>query len=60
VALWQSFDYPRDTLLSGMKLGWNLKTKLNRYLTTWKGTEDPLLGDYSFKMDLHGSPEFFI
>ncbi|GAY55348.1 hypothetical protein CUMW_163620, partial [Citrus unshiu] len=26
--LWQSFDYPSDTLLSGMKVGWNLKTAL--------------------------------
>lgn len=24
--MWQSFDYPSDTLLSGMKVGWNLKT----------------------------------
>ena len=27
--VWQSFDYPSDMLLSGMKLGWNLKTRLN-------------------------------
>lgn len=24
VYLWQSFDYPSDALLSGMKLGWDL------------------------------------
>lgn len=58
--VWQSFDHPSDTLLPGMKLGWNLKTNLDRYLTTWNGTEDPSLGDYSFKLDLQGSPEFYI
>ncbi|XP_020272826.1 receptor-like serine/threonine-protein kinase SD1-8 isoform X2 [Asparagus officinalis] len=57
---WQSFDYPTDTLLPGMKLGWNLKTNLDRYLTTWESNEDPSVGDYSFKLDLHGSPEFYI
>lgn len=28
--MWQSFDYPSDTLLSGMKVGWNLKTGQER------------------------------
>ncbi|XP_038979332.1 receptor-like serine/threonine-protein kinase SD1-8 [Phoenix dactylifera] len=58
--LWQSFDYPCDTLLPGMKLGLDLTTGLDRYLTTWKSTDDPSPGDYSFKLDPHGSPEFFI
>ena len=26
---WQSFDYPTDTLLPGMKLGWDLKARLS-------------------------------
>ncbi|KAL5564613.1 hypothetical protein UlMin_027777 [Ulmus minor] len=34
--LWQSFDYPSDTLLPGMKFGWNFKTGLNRSLSSWK------------------------
>lgn len=33
--LWQSFDYPTDTLLPGMKLGQNHKTGHNWTLTSW-------------------------
>ncbi|XP_010240988.1 PREDICTED: receptor-like serine/threonine-protein kinase SD1-8 [Nelumbo nucifera] len=58
--LWQSFDYPTDTLLPGMKLGWDLKTGLNRYLTSWKSPNDPSVGDYSFKIDPHGFPQAFL
>ncbi|XP_029121215.1 receptor-like serine/threonine-protein kinase SD1-8 [Elaeis guineensis] len=57
---WQSFDYPSDTLLPGMKLGWNLKTGLNRYISSWKSSDDPSPGSYSFRMDPHGSPELFL
>ncbi|KAI8001008.1 Receptor-like serine/threonine-protein kinase SD1-8 [Camellia lanceoleosa] len=58
--LWQSFDYPTDTLLPGMKLGWDAKTGLNRYLTPWKTTDDPSSGDYEFKLDINGFPEAFL
>ncbi|MED6135623.1 hypothetical protein PIB30_048351 [Stylosanthes scabra] len=55
--LWQSFDYPCDTLLPGMKLGWNLETGLNRFLSSWRSTDDPDSGDYSFRIDLRGYPQ---
>jgi hypothetical protein len=58
--LWQSFDYPSDTLLPGMKLGWDLTTGLDRHLTTWRSPGDPSPGDYTFGFDLHGVPEGFI
>ncbi|PRQ28644.1 putative protein kinase RLK-Pelle-DLSV family [Rosa chinensis] len=58
--LWQSFDYPTDTLLPEMKLGWNLNTSLDRYISSWKTPEDPSTGDYSFKIDYHGFPEVFL
>ncbi|KAK7246626.1 hypothetical protein RIF29_41496 [Crotalaria pallida] len=59
--LWQSFDYPTDTLLPGMYLGWNLDTGIEKHITSWKITgQDPSTGDYSFKMDYHGLPEIFL
>ncbi|XP_022878004.1 receptor-like serine/threonine-protein kinase SD1-8 isoform X2 [Olea europaea var. sylvestris] len=58
--LWQSFDYPTDTLLPGMKFGWDLRTGLNRYLTSWKTVDDPGTGDFSFKLNTSGFPECFL
>ncbi|KAK9989082.1 hypothetical protein SO802_029321 [Lithocarpus litseifolius] len=37
---WQSFDYPTDTLLPGMKL----KAYVNASLISWKSREDPAPG----------------
>ncbi|XP_039139720.1 receptor-like serine/threonine-protein kinase SD1-8 [Dioscorea cayenensis subsp. rotundata] len=55
---WQSFDYPTDTILSGMKLGWDLRTGLNRNLTAWRSYDDPAPGTYVLSMDLQGIPQF--
>ncbi|KAK6283670.1 hypothetical protein POUND7_002622 [Theobroma cacao] len=58
--LWQSFDYPTDTLLPDMKLGWDLNAGFNRFLTAWRTKGDPSSGDFSFKLDYHGFPEIFL
>nr|XP_023916179.1 G-type lectin S-receptor-like serine/threonine-protein kinase At4g27290 [Quercus suber] len=55
--LWQSFDYPSDTWLSGMKLGWDLRTGLERRLTAWKSPDDPSPGELSWGIELHNCPE---
>ena len=55
--LWQSFDYPSDTLLPGMKLGWDLRTGLERRLTAWKSPDDPSPGELSWGIELHDYPE---
>lgn len=55
--LWQSFDYPSDTLLPGMKLGWDLKTGLNRTLSSWKNWDDPSSGDFTWGLVSNGYPE---
>ncbi|KAL7243992.1 hypothetical protein ACSBR1_016253 [Camellia fascicularis] len=58
--IWQSFDHPSDTLIAGMKLGWDLKIGLDRYLTSWKSADDPSLGDFSYVLDLDGLPQTVI
>ncbi|WMV39799.1 hypothetical protein MTR67_033184 [Solanum verrucosum] len=55
--LWQSFDHPSDTLLPGMKLGWNFITGREVYLSSWKNEEDPAPGDYTYHCDPSGYPQ---
>ncbi|XP_048564784.1 receptor-like serine/threonine-protein kinase SD1-8 [Triticum urartu] len=57
---WQSFDYPTDTLLPGMKLGIDFKRRLTRNLTSWNTPNDPSPGQYTFKLVPGGLPEFFL
>ncbi|KAK9084988.1 hypothetical protein Sjap_025399 [Stephania japonica] len=58
--LWQSFDYPTDAFLPGMKLGFNKKTGLSWSLTSWKSPDDPSTGEFTLGMDLTGLPEMVI
>ncbi|KAJ4703318.1 Receptor-like kinase [Melia azedarach] len=55
--LWQSFDHPTDTTLPNMKLGWNKRTGLNIFLTSWKSPDDPGTGNCSYGIDLVGFPQ---
>ncbi|XP_023739204.1 G-type lectin S-receptor-like serine/threonine-protein kinase At4g27290 [Lactuca sativa] len=57
--IWQSFDYPGDTFLPGMKLGKDLVTRLDRRLTSWKSLDDPSPGPYVSFMDTNGFPQLF-
>ncbi|XVF77705.1 hypothetical protein PTKIN_Ptkin14bG0068400 [Pterospermum kingtungense] len=58
--LWQSFDYPSDTMLPGMKLGYVPKTGFNRRLSAWKNSDDPSPGDLTFGVELQGNPEMVL
>ncbi|KAM3714655.1 hypothetical protein ACJW31_01G350200 [Castanea mollissima] len=58
--LWQSIDHPCDTLLSEMKIGWDLLSGLDRYLTSWKSTEDPTSSEISAGLDRRGLPQFVV
>ncbi|KAG5551160.1 hypothetical protein RHGRI_009551 [Rhododendron griersonianum] len=58
--LWQSFDYPGNTLLSGMKLGKNFLTGQEWYISSWKSEDDPGEGAFTFVLDTHGYPQMFL
>lgn len=52
--VWQSFDYPSDTYLPGMKIGWvgltsNLPMPL--YLASWQSPTDPSRGDFTLGVE---------
>lgn len=58
--LWQSFDHPSNTMLPGMKLGKNLWTGAELYLTSWRSPDDPSPGDYRRVLDTSGLPDFVL
>ncbi|KAL6508900.1 hypothetical protein OROHE_021459 [Orobanche hederae] len=58
--LWQSFDYPTDTLLPGMKLGINLKTGHQKSLTSWRSEKLPADGSFTLTVDPNGTGQMVI
>ncbi|XP_058074995.1 uncharacterized protein LOC131223546 [Magnolia sinica] len=46
--VWQSFDYPTDTILPDMKIG------ANQTFTSWKSSDDPGSGSFLFRVDNNG------
>ncbi|KAF5801493.1 putative protein kinase RLK-Pelle-DLSV family [Helianthus annuus] len=55
--IWQSFDYPGDTHLPGMKIGKDLVTGSQMFLTSWKSPDDPSIGEYTSIYDTNGYPQ---
>ena len=58
--IWQSFDYPTNTMLPFMKLGLDLRTGLNRYLTSWKSKDDPGTDNFSYRIVTTGYPQLIL
>ncbi|MFQ6659591.1 hypothetical protein Gotur_028438 [Gossypium turneri] len=58
--LWQSFDYPTDTLLPGMKLGINFKTGHNWSLSSWISDAVPATGSFTLGVDPSGASQWII
>ncbi|KAK7405114.1 hypothetical protein VNO78_06310 [Psophocarpus tetragonolobus] len=58
--VWQSFDYPSNTMLSGMKVGWDLKRNLSIHLIAWKSDDDPTPGDLSWGVTRNHYPEIIM
>ncbi|XP_057790570.1 G-type lectin S-receptor-like serine/threonine-protein kinase At4g27290 [Salvia miltiorrhiza] len=56
--IWQSFDYPVDTWLPGMKLvADDMDGGGETYLTSWRNSDDPSPGDIVFRIVNQGMPE---
>ncbi|KAH6809238.1 hypothetical protein C2S51_027021 [Perilla frutescens var. frutescens] len=58
--VWQSFDFPCDTLLPGMKIGWNFVTGSETYLSSWKSHDDPARGEFTSRLDPTGYPQLLL
>ncbi|TQD75236.1 hypothetical protein C1H46_039227 [Malus baccata] len=58
--LWQSFDYPGDTFLPGMKLGRNTVTGFNWHLRSSKSPQDPSQGNRTSQLGPKGYAELFV
>ncbi|CAK9180218.1 unnamed protein product [Ilex paraguariensis] len=52
--LWQSFDHPTNTLLAGMKLGYNLTSGQNWTLTSWLNDYVPAAGAFNLSLESIG------
>ncbi|KMZ59417.1 hypothetical protein ZOSMA_68G00030 [Zostera marina] len=57
--IWQSFDYPTDTLLPSMKLGLNKQTGREWKLTSWKQPNDPFPGESVLQLGNSGLHELY-
>ncbi|KAL0308031.1 UNVERIFIED_CONTAM: G-type lectin S-receptor-like serine/threonine-protein kinase [Sesamum calycinum] len=55
--IWQSFDYPTDTWLPGMKMIDDIDAGVEKYLISWKDWDDPSPGDFIFKIENQGLPQ---
>ncbi|XP_024992414.1 G-type lectin S-receptor-like serine/threonine-protein kinase At1g61480 [Cynara cardunculus var. scolymus] len=58
--LWESFDYPSNSLLPGMKLGTKGKTQGKNLLTSWKSDDDPTPGEFVLGLSAEQPPQAFI
>ncbi|GKV11391.1 hypothetical protein SLEP1_g22654 [Rubroshorea leprosula] len=58
--LWQSFDFPTDTWLPGMKIRFDKKTHHSQLLTSWKNSKDPAPGLFSLNLDPDGSNSYIL
>ncbi|XP_024199741.2 G-type lectin S-receptor-like serine/threonine-protein kinase At1g61500 isoform X1 [Rosa chinensis] len=60
VELWQSFDYPSDSLLTNMFLGFNGNSGKQNFLTSWKSENDPSTGIFLVGLSAQTPSQMFI
>nr|GFB63063.1 G-type lectin S-receptor-like serine/threonine-protein kinase At1g61550 [Tanacetum cinerariifolium] len=57
--LWESLDYPSNSLLPGMKLGTNGETQGTHFMTSWKSDDDPTPGNFVVGLSEERPPQIF-
>ncbi|OEL26178.1 putative receptor-like protein kinase [Dichanthelium oligosanthes] len=55
--LWQSFDYPSNVMLSGMKVGKDFWNGAEWYITSWHSADDPSPRPFRRALDTSGLPD---
>ncbi|KAL8510413.1 hypothetical protein ACS0TY_017289 [Phlomoides rotata] len=58
--IWQSFDFPTDTILPGMKLVDDPDAGVVKYLTSWRNSNDPSPGEFVVRIENRGLPDLLI
>ncbi|KAL7243947.1 hypothetical protein ACSBR1_016214 [Camellia fascicularis] len=58
--LWESFNYPCDTVLPEMMLKMNTKTGEQRFMSSWLTEDDPSPGEYVCGLSLDTPTQVFI
>ncbi|PHU19147.1 hypothetical protein BC332_10298 [Capsicum chinense] len=57
--LWDSFNYPCDTLLLGMKVGYSNRTGMKLVLSSWWSEDDPSPGKFTTGLSVEIPPQGF-
>ncbi|XP_051133687.1 G-type lectin S-receptor-like serine/threonine-protein kinase At4g27290 isoform X2 [Andrographis paniculata] len=60
IQLWQSFDFPTDNMLPGLKIVYDPDVGKEKNLTSWRSLDDPSPGDFCIKITNQGLPDLVL
>ncbi|XP_076888412.1 G-type lectin S-receptor-like serine/threonine-protein kinase At4g27290 [Bidens hawaiensis] len=55
--IWQSFDYPTEHWLPGMKIGYDYVRGINWQLSSWKTGQRPVVGEFTWGNEIYRYPD---
>ncbi|XP_060187807.1 G-type lectin S-receptor-like serine/threonine-protein kinase SD1-29 isoform X2 [Lycium barbarum] len=58
-SVWDSFNYPCDTLLPGMVIGYSTRTGEKLVLSSWQAEDDPSPGEFITGLSVETLPQVF-
>ncbi|XP_019175122.1 PREDICTED: G-type lectin S-receptor-like serine/threonine-protein kinase At1g61370 [Ipomoea nil] len=59
VLLWNSFNYPCDTIISGMSLGYDIRGGAKQELSSWESEDDPSPRNFRVGLSQEKPPQVF-